>query len=188
MLFKYILSYAIGLVIVYFCNDEIIYLLSGKQAIIRFIELTLPLTIPSLVYFFQVNRARQERKEKEEHKKENLKKDEKDKFEKSLPFFYVRDGVIFAKNPQKAPILNVKLQVETMKNNFSVEEDLDIRGLIYSEHYIAIGGLVDGDEIKIDELLKPHLDHALLPVIIIIFSVNERSASIICRSTLRPYF
>jgi len=41
MLIKYILSYAIGLLIVYFCNDGIADLLSGKQAIIRFIELTI---------------------------------------------------------------------------------------------------------------------------------------------------
>jgi len=154
MLIKYILSYAIGLLIVYFCNDGIADLLSGKQAIIRFIELTLPLTIPSLVYFFQVSKDRQERIEKENQKEENLKKSGKDKFEKSLPFFFVRDGMIFAKNPQKAPILNVRLQIEIMKNDFSVVGAMDTKGSIYSEHYISIGGLVDGDKINIDNLLE----------------------------------
>lgn len=87
MFFKYIISYAIALLVVYFCNDEIVNLLSGNQALIRFIELTLPLTIPTLLYFFQVNKDRQERMEREEQKAEDYKKDEKDKFEKSLPFF-----------------------------------------------------------------------------------------------------
>lgn len=154
MLIKYIFSYAIGLLVVYFGNDVIVDLLSGKQVIIRFIELTLPLTIPSLVYFFKVSKDRQERIEKENQKEENLKKGEKDKFEKSLPFFYIRDGMIFAKNPQKAPILNVKLHIETMKNDFSVVGELNTEDSIYSEHYISIGGLVDGDKISIDNLLE----------------------------------
>lgn len=154
MLIKYILSYAVGLLVIYFCNDAIAGLLSGKQAIIRFIELTLPLTIPSLLYFFQVRKDSQERIEKENQKIENIKKGDKDKFEKSLPFFYVRDEIIFAKNPQKAPILNVKFQIETKKNDFSVLGVIDTKGSIYSEHYISIGGLVDGDEINIDNLLE----------------------------------
>lgn len=112
------------------------------------------LTIPSLVYFFQVGKDRQERIEKENQKEENLKKSEKDKFEQSLPFFYVRDAMIFAKNPQKAPILNVKIQIESMKNDFSIIGEIDVNDSIYLEHYISIGGLVDGDKIDIDYLLK----------------------------------
>jgi len=154
MFIKYILSYAIGLIVVYFCNDTIAELLSGKHAIIRFIELTLPLTAPSLLYLFQANKDRQERVERENQKKENLRKDKKDKFEKSLPFFYIRDGMIFAKNPQSAPILNVKFQIEATKNDFSVLGSVDTKGSIYSEHYISIGGLVDGDKINIESLLE----------------------------------
>lgn len=154
MLIKYIISYIIILLVVYFCNDGIENLVSGNRAIIKFIELTLPLTIPSLVYFFQVNKDRQERMEKERQKVEDYKKNEKDKFEKSLPFFYVKNGIIFAKNPQKAPILNVKIQFEIMENDFTVLGIMDTRGSIHSEHNISIGGLVDGDEIDIDNLLE----------------------------------
>lgn len=153
---KYVLSYAICLLVVYLCNDKIVDLLSGKQAIIKFIELTLPLTIPSLVYFFQVSKDRRERIEKEEKKEENIENDEKDKFEKSLPYSYVRDGIIFVKNPQNAPVLNVKLQIEVEKNDFSVLGIIDTRGSIYSEYYISIGRLVYGDEKNIDSLLKEY--------------------------------
>lgn len=86
MLIKYILSYAIALLLVYLCNDEITNLLSGNQALIRFVELTLPLTIPSLLYFFQVNKDRQGRMEKENQKVEDYKNKKKDKFERSLLF------------------------------------------------------------------------------------------------------
>jgi len=122
--------------------------------VIRFIELTLPLTIPSLVYFFQVSKDRQERIEKEKQKEEFLKQDEKDKFEKSLPFFYVRDGEIFAKNPQKAPILNVKILFAIMENDFSVVGKISTEGSICSKRNIPIGGLVDGDKINIEDTLK----------------------------------
>lgn len=82
MLFKLIIGYVISVFVVYFFNDKIANLLSGNRAVIRFIELTLPLTIPSLVYFFQVSKERQERTEKENQKYEKNKKDKDDKFEK----------------------------------------------------------------------------------------------------------
>lgn len=122
--------------------------------LVRFVELTLPLTIPSLVYFFQVNKDRKEREEKEKQKIEDSKKDEKDKFEKSLPFFYVRDEVIFAQSPQKSPILNVKLRIGSIGDNFNVLREISTTGSIHSEHTISIGGLVDGDEIKTEDVLE----------------------------------
>ena len=154
MLIKYILIYVIILLAIYFGNDKIVDLLSGNQVLIRFVELTLPLTIPSLVYFFQVNKDRHERVEKEEEKKGKAQKDEEDKFERSLPFFYVRNGTIFARNPQKSPILNVKIQIGTIKNDFSVLGKIGTKGAIHSEDNIPIGGMVDGDEKNIDSLLE----------------------------------
>lgn len=154
MLFKLIIGYVISVFAVYFFNDEIANLLSGNSAVIRFIELTLPLTIPSLVYFFQVSKERQERTEKENQKYEKNKKDKDDKFEKSLPYFYVRNGTVFAKNPQNAPILNVKIQFETIKDDFCILGKISTEGSIYLEHNISVGGLVDGDEIDIDNLLE----------------------------------
>ena len=71
MLFKLILSYIFVLIIIYFCNNKIMDLLGNNQALIKFIELTLPLTIPALLYFFQVNKDKQERLEKEKQKEED---------------------------------------------------------------------------------------------------------------------
>lgn len=118
MLFKLILSYILVLIIIYFCNNKIMDLLGNNQALIKFIELTLPLTIPALLYFFQVNKDKQERLEKEKQKEEKYEMDEKDKFEKSLPFFYIKNEIIFARNPQNSPILNVKIQIANIRNDF----------------------------------------------------------------------
>ena len=91
--------------------------------------------------------------EKEEQKAEDYKKDEKDKFEKSLPFFYVKDGITFARSPQKSPILNVKLRLGSMENDFTILGEINTIGSVHTEHNISIGGLVDGDEINVDNLL-----------------------------------
>lgn len=106
------------------------------------------------MYFFQVNKDRQELVEKEKQKEERHEKNEEDKFEKSLPFFYVRNGTIFARNPQKSPILNVKIQLETIRNDFLIFGEINTIGSIHSEDTISVGGLVDGDGIDIDSLLE----------------------------------
>lgn len=155
MLIKYIFGYIIILFVVYYCNDIIVDILGENQALIRFIELTLPLSIPSLVYFFQVNKDRRERLAKEREKVDNIQNDEKDKFEKSLPFFYVKDKVIYTKNPQKSPILNVKIKI------INIQRDLPAWGGLYYSYddihtvnNICIGGLADGDEIFIEKELE----------------------------------
>lgn len=153
MLFKLILSYIFVLIIIYFCNNKIMDLLGNNQALIKFIELTLPLTIPALLYFFQVNKDKQERLEKEKQKEEKYEMDEKDKFEKSLPFFYIKNEIIFARNPQNSPILNVKIQIANIRNDFMTLGELNTSGAIHSENSFSIGGLVDGDEINLEHLL-----------------------------------
>ena len=153
-MFKYILGYVIILLGIYYCNDNIIHLLSGNLALVRFIELTLPLSVPSLMYFLQVSKDRYERIEKEKQKESKRKMEEADKFERSLPFFYVRNGTIFAKSPQKSPILNVKIKIDIIKNDFGVLDELSVRGEIDSENIIPVGGLIDGDEINLDYLLE----------------------------------
>ncbi|GAA0795121.1 hypothetical protein GCM10008910_13360 [Faecalicatena orotica] len=153
-MFKYILGYVIILLGIYYCNDNIIHLLSGNLALVRFIELTLPLSVPSLMYFLQVSKDRYERIEKEKQKESKHKMEEEDKFERSLPFFYVRNGTIFAKSSQKSPILNVKIRIDIIKNDFGVLDELSVRGEIDSENIIPVGGLIDGDEINLDYLLE----------------------------------
>lgn len=153
-MFKYILGYVIILLGIYYCNDNIIHLLSGNLALVRFIELTLPLSVPSLMYFLQVSKDRYERIEKEKQKESKRKMEEEDKFERSLPFFYVRNGTIFAKSPQKSPILNVKIKIDIIKNDFGILDELSARGEVDSENIIPVGGLIDGDEINLDYLLE----------------------------------
>jgi hypothetical protein len=154
MFIKYILGYVVTLFVIYFFNNSLVDLLSEKQTLIRFIELTLPLMVPSLMYFFQVNKDRQEREEKEKQKEDRYERDKEDKFEKSLPFFYVKNRIIFVRSPQNAPILNVKLQLWTTENSFCVLGEIHSEGAINSEKNVSVGGLVDGDEIDIDYLFE----------------------------------
>ena len=157
----FIFSYIIVLIMIYFGNDTITDLLNGQQAFIRFIELTLPLTIPSLVYFYQRNKDARDRAEKEEEKRkkeeEKQKEEEKaerDKFERSLPFFYVKDRAVFVRSPHSSPVLNVKIELGWIKDDFTILDDIRAKGEICSEKTVYIGGSVDGDEISPDRFAE----------------------------------
>ena len=72
MLFKLILSYIFVLIIIYFCNNKIMDLLGNNQALIKFIELTLPFNDTCFIVFFQVNKDKQERLEKEKTERREI--------------------------------------------------------------------------------------------------------------------
>lgn len=139
------MSYIIGLLLIFYFNDTIAVMLRDRIVVTTVIKLTLPLIVPSLLYFYTINKDIRERiaKDKDETRK-NI-EIEKDKIEKSLPFFFYKDGHITVLNPLKAPILNVDVHILENDNLPCPNGERKENKL---ECY-AIGGLLDGETLPI---------------------------------------